>query len=106
MATLPTPRGRPAYLRGGERWAWPLWPRSGPLDFPARPPRRPRRGWFFFGALLLAGLVVVAHGCHAGDHDDEPAWFYLVGRKSPSRPPRQAPAPGNPLTGADSGARG
>lgn len=25
--------------------------------------------WLF--ALLLATLMVLAHGCHAGDHDDE-----------------------------------
>ncbi len=44
-------------------------------DGPFRPPQQPRRGWFIFGALLVATLVIVSHGCHAGDHDDEPAWF-------------------------------
>ncbi len=44
-------------------------------DVPGRPPRSPRFGLFLLAALLLATLTIVAHGCHPGDHDDEPAWF-------------------------------
>ncbi len=48
-----------------------------PLELAGRPPRPPRRFWFLLGALLLAGIVILAHGCHGSDHDDEPAWFVL-----------------------------
>jgi len=62
-------------LPRGQLQRWPVLP----LDIPSRPPQRPWRGWFLFGALLLATLVIVSHGCHGSDHDDEPAWFRLPG---------------------------
>jgi hypothetical protein len=42
----------------------------------------PRSGWLARWAwlVLLAGWVILAHGCHAGDHDDELA---VVPIKSP-----------------------
>lgn len=27
--------------------------------------------WYWVPLMLLAGLLIVSHGCHAGDHDDE-----------------------------------
>jgi hypothetical protein len=43
----------------------------------AAPPRRRRRGWGFAVVLALAAGLVFCHGCHRGDHDDEPVitWF-------------------------------
>jgi hypothetical protein len=38
---------------------------------PGDQPRRPRRTrWFWLPLLLLAGYLLVAHGCH-GDEDNE-----------------------------------
>ena len=34
----------------------------------------PRAVWVAFAAMLLA-LPIFAHGCHRGDHDDEPAFI-------------------------------
>ncbi|VTT96450.1 unnamed protein product [Gemmataceae bacterium] len=33
--------------------------------------QRPTRA-FFLGAIALCVLPIFAHGCHRGDHDDEP----------------------------------
>jgi hypothetical protein len=37
------------------------------------PAARPRR-WFGFFAGFAVALLVIAHGCHTGDHDDEPVF--------------------------------
>jgi hypothetical protein len=46
----------------------------------AEPPRRRRWGWLVF--LLLAGLVIIAHGCHGEHTDDDLAPFWKTPRKS------------------------
>src|SRR5207249_1409901 len=70
MPVLVAPRGRLEL--------WPMFP----LDVRSGPPRDPRYGLLFLVVLLLATLVIVAHGCHPGDHDDEPAWYRFPPRSS------------------------
>lgn len=42
------------------------------LDAPRAPTASlPRRLWQSVFLALLAGCLIVAHGCHSGDHDDE-----------------------------------
>ncbi len=39
---------------------------------PARTPPQGPPGWLLLPPLLLVAVYVIfAHGCHAGDHDDE-----------------------------------
>ena len=40
------------------------------LTTSARPPLKSRR-WSGFVFGLIVGVVVICHGCHLGDHDDE-----------------------------------
>ena len=40
---------------------------------------------FLLGALVLCALPVFAHGCHRGDHDDEPAVVPVQSRVEPVR---------------------
>ncbi len=50
------------------------------LTTSARPPLKSRRrSGFIFG--LIVGVVVVCHGCHLGDHDDE---LSASGRRKPA----------------------
>lgn len=41
---------------------------------------------FILGALVLCVLPVFAHGCHRGDHDDEPAVAPVENRAELPRP--------------------
>ena len=43
------------------------------LDAPRRPSSSPRQSGRWAGVAfgLLAGVLVICHGCHLGDHDDE-----------------------------------
>ncbi len=45
--------------------------------FPSRVPRWWAR-WHVLVAGLLAAACLWAHGCHVGDHDDEPATMPLM----------------------------
>jgi hypothetical protein len=45
-----------------------------------------RAVWFAFAAMLLA-LPIFAHGCHRGDHDDEPAFIPIEHRASSAELP-------------------
>jgi hypothetical protein len=38
------------------------------------PRPKPRPLWFAAAGVIVAFLLV-AHGCHTGDHDDEPAFI-------------------------------
>jgi hypothetical protein len=41
----------------------------------------PRNGWWGWIVLVaIAVTMVVCHGCHSGDHDDEPVIFWLKSR--------------------------
>jgi hypothetical protein len=45
---------------------------TGVEEAEARPAAGPR-AWWFGVAVALVTLPILAHGCHRGDHDDEPA---------------------------------
>ena len=45
-------------------------------------PRPPRRRWGVLVLLALAAGLVFCHGCHSGDHDDEPGFVWFKGRMS------------------------
>ena len=44
---------------------------------PSPRPEPPRRRWGVVLLLVVAAGLVFCHGCHRGDHDDEPVlmWF-------------------------------
>jgi hypothetical protein len=43
----------------------------------APPKRRRGWGWGFAVLLALAAGLVLCHGCHRGEHDDEPVIFWF-----------------------------
>jgi hypothetical protein len=47
-------------------------PGSGVRSPESAPAAAPRAAWLAVLAMLLA-LPILGHGCHRGDHDDEPA---------------------------------
>ena len=51
---------------------------------PGLPPKKPRRGWAGVIVLALAAALVFCHGCHSGDHDDEPGVFLFKARPAPA----------------------
>ncbi len=53
---------------------------------PGKTPReKPSRGWGWtvVALLALAAGLAFCHGCHRGDHDDEPAVFWF--KASPTK---------------------
>lgn len=57
----------------------------GGLTPPARLPTVGRRA-FWFLAVALTTLPLFAHGCHRGDHDDEPLFVPLSPRVTDLEP--------------------
>ena len=54
----------------------------------SEPSVRPTAGpWWFGVAVALLTLPILAHGCHRGDHDDEPAVFPADRRSPDAEPP-------------------
>ncbi len=50
------------------------------IELPTRK-EPPRRRWVVVLLLALAAGLVFCHGCHRGDHDDEPVWIWLKARQ-------------------------
>ena len=56
---------------------------SGVWSRERKPASVPRAVWFAVLALLLT-LPIFAHGCHRGDHDDEPQFAPIDHPTSPA----------------------
>ena len=67
---------QPREPRNEDRIAW------KEMDTDAPPNRR--RGWGLAVLALAAGLVF-CHGCHRGDHDDEPVIFWFTSKSDQQR---------------------
>jgi hypothetical protein len=56
------------------------------LEILSPPPRsRSHLGLWRLGVVGIATLIIVGHGCHGGDHDDEPAVTSLE-KRAPASP--------------------
>lgn len=44
------------------------------------------RPWWFAVAAIVVILPIFAHGCHRGDHDDEPLFVPMDHRMQPDAP--------------------